>query len=159
MLHNLSLSPPHTHERPDPRVHTLVSPATRCLYLNLCVQVLSATSLLSLVSRDTGCQAGEYPDSLPNPASSSLRDSRQRSFSFHIYKVMAKSVHPRLVRIQGNGFGGRETFNWETQLESSPAVKRPTHGVTFGASCLWKIGFQSAQRLDGKYIFLLPSWR
>lgn len=60
VLHILSLSPPRPRERPDPRVHTLVSPATRCLYLDLCVQVLSATSLLSLVSRDTGCQAGEY---------------------------------------------------------------------------------------------------
>lgn len=51
---------------------------------------------------------------------------------------------------------GGETFNWEIQLKYSPAVKRPIHGVTLGASCLWKIGYQSAQRLDGKHIFLLP---
>lgn len=54
---------------------------------------------------------------------------------------------------------GGETFNWETQLEYSPAVKRLTHGVTLRANCLWKTGFQSAQLLDGKHIFLLPSWR
>lgn len=43
------------------------------------------------------------PDSLPNPASSPLRDPRQRSLSFHIYKIMAKSFYPRLVGIQGYG--------------------------------------------------------
>lgn len=102
------------------------------------------------------------PDSLPNPASSSLRDSRQRSLSFHIYKVMAKSFHPRLVRIQGNGtfmgLVGRDfQLGNSTRVLSNSKETNPWGHIR--ASCLWKIGFQSAQRLDGKHVFLLPSWR
>lgn len=75
---------------------------------------------------------------------------------------MAKSFHPGLVRIQeyGTFLGlGRRDFQLGNSTRVLSSSKETDPWVTLRASCLWKTGFQSAQLLDGKHIFLLLSWR